>query len=133
MRLENTMLSNYKLVIDEFDIPVAVEVDGEVRYRLYDFVSVTDDGCGYICSGIYEEGFGRIMQIRRDDTDHFFGVLMMSGEFGFMKDSRIEVVHKNWRYQAKKKGGLFLPPSFIVLIFCCYFSLLYVYFIKINI
>ena len=95
MRLENTMLSNYKLVIDEFDIPVAVEVDGEVRYRLYDFVSVTDDGCGYICSGIYEEGFGRIMQIRRDDTDHFFGVLMMSGEFGFMKDSRIEVVHKN--------------------------------------
>ena len=92
MKLEETLYSNYKLVIDEFDIPVAVMVNGEVRYRLYDRVSVTDDGHGYICPGITKEGVGRIMQIERDDTDHFFGVLMNTGEFGFMKDNRLEVV-----------------------------------------
>lgn len=40
MKLENTYFSNYKLVIDEFDIPVAVQVNGEIVYRLYDKVFV---------------------------------------------------------------------------------------------
>ena len=35
MKLERTSYSNYQLVIDEFNIPVAVRVNGEDKYRLY--------------------------------------------------------------------------------------------------
>lgn len=90
MKLENTIFSNYQLIIDEFDIPVAVQINGTVKYQLYDQVRVTDDGHGYICPGINHDGFGKIVQIRRDDSDHFFGVLMDNGEFGFMKSNRME-------------------------------------------
>lgn len=92
MKLENTIFSNHQLVVDEFDIPVAVRIDGEDKYKLYDLVRVTHDGHGFICPGVKHEGIGRIVQIRRDDTDHFYGVLMNNGEFGFMKDARLEVI-----------------------------------------
>lgn len=94
MKLENTIFSNHQLVIDEFNIPVAVRINGEDKYRLYDRVRVTDDGHGYICPGINHEGMGKIVEIRRDDSDHFFGVLMDNGEFGFMKSARIELVFR---------------------------------------
>ena len=55
-------------------------------------VQVTDDGHGNICPGISHGGIGKIVEIRRDDTDHFFGVLMNNREFGFMKDARIKRV-----------------------------------------
>ena len=89
MKLENTIYSNYKLVIDEFDIPVAVQINGEIRHRLYDAVSVKADCIGYIGEGIKHEGIGMIVRIRRDKTDYFFGVLMDNGEFGYVKDSRM--------------------------------------------
>lgn len=94
MKLETTIFSNYELVIDEFDIPVAVQINGEVKYRLYDLVRVTDDGRGYICPGIEHEGIGRIVEIRRSDSDNFFGVLMDNGEFGFMKFLRLKLIPK---------------------------------------
>ena len=94
MKLENTIFSNYQLVVDEFNIPVAVRINGEDKYRLYDRVRVTDDGHGYICPGINHEGMGKIVEICRDDSDHFFGVLMDNGEFGFMKSARIELVFR---------------------------------------
>lgn len=90
MELERTIFSNYQLVIDEFNIPVAVRINGEDKYRLYDHVRVTGDCHGYICPGIKHEGIGKIVEIRRDDSDHFFGVLMNNGEFGFMKFARME-------------------------------------------
>lgn len=89
MKLENTVYSNYKLVIDEFDIPVAVQVNGEIEFRLYDEVHVKGDCRGHICPGITQEGLGTIVRIRRDRTDYFFGVLMNNGQFGYMKDSRM--------------------------------------------
>ena len=94
MKIENTIYENYKLVVDEFDIPVAVRIDGEDKYRLYDYVCVTADCHGYICPGIKHEGLGRIVQICRDDTDHFFGVLMNNHEFGFMKDNRMKFAYR---------------------------------------
>ena len=94
MKLENTIFSNYQLVIDEFNIPVAVRINGEDKYRLNDRVRVTADCHGYICPGIKREGIGKIVEIRRDDSDHFFGVLMDNGEFGFMKSARIEMVFR---------------------------------------
>ena len=94
MKLENTIFSNYQLVLDEFNIPVAVRINGEDKYRLYDRVHVTDDGHGYICPEIKHEGMGKIVEIRRDDSDHFFGVLMDNGEFGFMKSARIELAFR---------------------------------------
>lgn len=92
MKIERTSYANYQLVIDEFNIPVAVRVNGEDKYRLYDLVRVTDDGHGYICPGITHGGVGRIVEIRKDKTDHFFGVLMNNGEFGFMHSGRIKMV-----------------------------------------
>lgn len=94
MKLEDTIFSNYKLVIDEFNIPVAVRINGEDKFKLYDLVRVTNDGCGYICPEIKHEGMGKIVEIRRDDSDYFFGVLMNNGEFGFMKDARMELVFR---------------------------------------
>ena len=94
MKLENTIFSNYQLVLDEFNIPVAVRINGEDKYRLYDRVRVTDDGHGYICPEVKYEGMGKIVEIRRDDSDHFFGVLMDNGEFGFMKSERIELAFR---------------------------------------
>lgn len=94
MKLENTIFANYKLVLDEIDIPVAVQIKGEVKYKLEDRVRVTDDGRGYICPGITHEGSGRIIRIRRDDSDHFFGVLMDSGEYGYMKAARMQLEEK---------------------------------------
>lgn len=90
MTLENTIYANHKLMIDEFGIPVGVQIDGKEAFRLYDMVRVTDDGRGYICPGINSPGYGRIIEIRRDSTDHFYGIKMSNGEFGFVKCTRIE-------------------------------------------
>ena len=92
MKVEETAFANYQLIIDEFDIPVAVRINEEDKYRLYDIVRVTADCRGYICPTISREGTGRSVEIRRDDSDHFFGVLMDNGEFGVMKSTRMEVL-----------------------------------------
>ena len=36
----------------------------------------------------------KIVEIRRDDSDHFFGVLMDNDEIGFMKSARIKMVFR---------------------------------------
>ena len=90
MKLENTIYSNHKLVVDDNDTPIAVQIDGVIAFRLDDFVRVTDDGTGYICPGITRSGIGKIFEIRRDSTDHFYGVQMLNGEFGYVKHNRIE-------------------------------------------
>lgn len=90
MKLEPTIYANYNLVIGTNGTPIGVQIDGKVAFELYDMVHVTDDGCGYICPGIRHCGIGQIVEIRRDDTDHFFGVRMQSGEFGYMKSNRME-------------------------------------------
>ena len=92
MKLENTIYSNYKLVLDEFNIPVAVQIDGQIRFRLYDNVIVQADCIGYIGEGIKHSGIGRIIRIRRDDTDYFFGVLMNNGECGYVKSARLSKI-----------------------------------------
>lgn len=89
MNLKNTAYSNYKIVIDEFDIAVAVQIDGQIKYKLYDRLFVAPDSIGYICEGITQGGCGTLMRVRQDTSDYFFGVLMDNGEFGYMKDSRI--------------------------------------------
>ena len=90
MKLESTCYSNYKLVINDKGIPVAVQINGVEAFRLNDNVKVTCDCYGYICPGIRTPGIGEIVEIRRDETDHFFGVQMKSGEFGYMKCSRMQ-------------------------------------------
>ena len=89
MKLERTVYANYKLVIDEFGIPVAVQVNDEIRFRLYDEVRIDADCIGYIGEGINNNGYGTIVRIRRNDSDCSFGVLMDNGEFGYVKDSRM--------------------------------------------
>jgi len=90
MRTEGTIYANHKLIINEVGTPVGVLINGEIAFNLYDSVEVTDDGHGYICPGIKHAGIGRIVEIRRDNTDHFYGVRMANGEFGFMKHERMK-------------------------------------------
>ena len=89
MKLENTTYKNHKLVVDEFDIPVAVNTNGKTTHRLYEDVFVKAGCIGYIGEGITREGYGKIVCIRRDDEGCFFGVLMDNGEFGYVKPSRL--------------------------------------------
>ena len=89
MKLESTIYSKYKLVIDDAGKPIAVQINGKIAFRLNDTVKVTDDGHGYICPGITASGIGQIVEIRRDNTDYFFGVMMKNGEFGYMKSNRM--------------------------------------------
>lgn len=95
MKKEATCFSNVWLLVDDNDYPNAVQMDDETIWA-FDRVRVTADAHGYICPGIKTPGEGIIMEIRRDDTDHFFGVLMNSGEFGFMKKARIEVIEEDY-------------------------------------
>ena len=90
MKLESTCYENHKLVLNKQGTPIAVQIDGVVAFRLYDTVEVTGDCRGYICPSIKKPGIGQIVEIRRDSTDHFYGVKMRNGEFGYLKDSRIE-------------------------------------------
>lgn len=90
MKLESTCYANHKLVINDQGTPIAVQIDGVEAFRLYDTVKVTGDCRGYICPGIEKPGIGQIVEIRRDTTDHFYGVKMTNGEFGYLKYNRIE-------------------------------------------
>lgn len=90
MKLEATNLSNYKLVIGDDDTPIGVQINGVVAFRLNDIVEVTADCRGYIAPGITSPGVGKIVEIRRHDTDHFFVVQMDNGESGFVKDCRMK-------------------------------------------
>lgn len=93
MKLRKTMFANIQMVVDEFGINVAVQVDGKEKFRLYDTVKVSGDCRGYIVPEIRHEGIGRIVEIRDDDVDHFYGVLMTgTNEFGFVKASRLEKI-----------------------------------------
>ena len=90
MYLESTCFANHKLVIDDNGTPVAVQINGVVAFRLNDTVKVTGDCRGYICPGITQPGIGRIVKIRRDDTDHFYGIEMANGEHGSVNDARLQ-------------------------------------------
>lgn len=90
MKLESTIFTNINLVIDDNNTPVGVQIDGKLAFSLYEQVAVTPDVRGYICPGVRHGGLGMITEIRRDDTDHFFGVRMVgTGEFGYMKEARL--------------------------------------------
>lgn len=93
MKLENTKLSNHKLVIDEFNIPIAIQINDEIRYQLYDDVYVEryveDDG---ITLG---GGIGTILHICRDTAGFFCGVFMHNGKFVYLKTSQLSGVLKD--------------------------------------
>ena len=95
MKLENTKLSNHKLVIDEFNIPIAIQINDKINYRLYDDVyvgSYMEDG------GMTIEGrIGTILHICRDDSGFFFGLLMQNGNFVYVKSSQLLGVVQNNR------------------------------------
>ncbi len=93
VKLEDTNISNFKLIVtdDERETPVGVK-ENERLYLLGDRVKVEGDIMGYICPGINHPGMGTIVKIMRDDTDHFYMILMDNGERGFAKSARITVV-----------------------------------------
>lgn len=92
-RLEETEWANHWLIVsdDEKAIPIGVieeACDFENIYLLGDRVKIESDVMGYITPGIRYPGLGEIVEIRRD-IDHYYGVLMDDGEFGYVKSARI--------------------------------------------
>ena len=93
LHYEGTMFYNIKLIVDDLrNEPIAVEIDGHNAFYKGDRVLVSSDSNGYICPGICHAGYGRIEEIVRDDSDHFFKILMDNGERGICKEARIKYV-----------------------------------------
>lgn len=88
-RQKKTAFSNWRLVVNAYDLPIALLVDGIERVRLGDRVMVCPDKKGWISCQIHEGGLGRITRMRSDDIDHFFGVTMYDGSFDYLKLERI--------------------------------------------
>ncbi len=80
----------YVVTDDEVGLIVGA-VEHQMVYLLGDRVEVSGDCYGYICPGIHHPGMGRIAEVRADDTDHFYGIIMDDGEFGFMKSNRLQL------------------------------------------
>ena len=92
VKLESTIFSNISLLIDATnDNPIGVWQDDCIYIR-GDRVKVTADIMGYIAPGVNRPGEGQIVKIVRDNTDHWFAVLMDNGEFGFMKSARFKLI-----------------------------------------
>ena len=94
-KFESTNFTNILYIVtdDEYEYPVGVlfnpgDMDA-MSYLLGDQVEIAGDCYGYVAPGISMPGVGRITEIQRDDTDHFFGIQMENGEFGFVKCARI--------------------------------------------
>ena len=96
-KIEPCKISNHKLIVtnDDKATPVGVIEEGPLGmnkyYLLGDRVDVKGDIIGYICPGVVSPGRGEIVEIQRD-IDHYYGVRMDDGEFGYMKSARIEVI-----------------------------------------
>ena len=101
VRLEESMLSNFHFIVidddelefENFPVGMLVDVGEQKPYLIGDRVEVKADTMGWIAPGITRPGFGTITEICEDYSDHFFGVQMDDGEFGYLKLARIEVVH----------------------------------------
>ena len=98
LKFEPAFFSNHWFVVtdDEYAVTVGVVEEGPLNhktaYLIGDRVEVTDDGVGYIGPGISRPGLGEIVDIERNDTDHYFGVQMDNGEFSHLKSARITIL-----------------------------------------
>ena len=92
--LRETIYSNVFYIYEGEDLVGIRHDPGKYQqdYLTGDVVMVTDDGNGYICSGITTPGIGMIVGVREDDTDYFFAIQMANGEHGFCKSNRLEVL-----------------------------------------
>lgn len=90
---EPTSFANAHYIISEFGKVVGIVWDKgrsyERQWHVGDIVKIEPDCRGYICPGITKPGLGKIVEVRRDDNDHWFHVRMLAGnEHGFCKDAR---------------------------------------------
>lgn len=92
-RLKSTIFSNrhYLVGVDDKVIGIVFDAGTPREYCLMkgDDVYVSGDNRGNICPGIYHPGIGKIANVRRDDTDHWFYVIMENGECGLCKPARL--------------------------------------------
>ena len=90
MKFERTDYQNLKIVVNDDGVPVAVQIDGVVKFEVGDVVKVRADRNGYICPEIKEPGIGQITDISKEHNDQFFGVKMAtSREFGHVSVNQI--------------------------------------------
>lgn len=93
--IRRSNISNYYYLVDNDQIVGVRTNPGEFQkdYMVGDTVDVTNDGHGYISPGISTPGRGKITAVHKDDTDHFFTVVMENGEVGLsVKPHRLKVV-----------------------------------------
>ena len=90
--LESTIYANCFLITNTKGVPVGYQKNGEVLFSVGDRVIVHSDSRGYIAPGIHLPGYGRIIEVCRDRTDHHFHVKMDSGESGYVKEARLTKV-----------------------------------------
>ena len=89
IKLEKGRFENYKFIVQRVDgKTVGLKID-EKEYLLSNRVEIRADSDGRICAGIMHEGLGTITRIKRNGTDHYFGVQMDDGEFGYVSVARI--------------------------------------------
>ena len=92
MKLIDTIFSNYQLLAKDNGEIVSLIKDERVEFTVGDRVIVTPDIMGYICPGVTHGGLGTITKMREDNTDYWIGVKLDNGQFGYMKDSRVDRV-----------------------------------------
>ena len=92
-RLKSTIFANRHYLVGADGNYIGIVFDaGSPNERCLlkgDSVYVSGDNRGYICPGINNPGIGKIAEIRKDDTDHWFYVVMTNGESGFCKAARL--------------------------------------------
>ena len=93
VRFMPSQISNFQFIVTDDEHHFAVGVlENEKSYLLGDRVLIAPDIMGYITPGIEHPGEGMITRICTDDIDHFYGVQMDNGEFGFVKSARIKSI-----------------------------------------
>lgn len=87
MTTKTAFFSNHQFLIEDGRY-IGVEFDSH-RVMLGDRVKIKGDTYGYISPGINREGFGTVVDITDEYTDHYFGIQMDNGQYGHVKDARI--------------------------------------------
>lgn len=91
VRLETAYFANHYFIVTDDKLSKVIGVlENDRVYLIGDSVMITGDCRGYIAPGIKQPGNGVIVEIKKDDTDHYYRILMDNGEMGSVKSARID-------------------------------------------
>ncbi len=94
-RVEDTGYPGHRIAFNEIKEGYAIYINGNLSFKINDYVFVKADSNGQICPEINEEGRGRIIDIDHDKEGRFICVLMDNGQCGQLKTNQIELIKRN--------------------------------------